>query len=107
MDSRRFDALARTLSAGASRRGALRGLVAAVVALAITGDAEARKRRRKKKRCRKLRQPCRPEGRKCCNGRTCGGVPPDHFCCQQGGEPCKGNGDCCNRQCFAKTCALN
>lgn len=91
------------------------GLTAGALAAAHFGlsnlSADARKkhkRRKHKKRCRKLGETCTDGGRACCSGRTCGGDPAlGTFCCQQGGETCSGNEDCCNRQCFQGACALN
>jgi hypothetical protein len=60
-----------------------------------------------KKRCKRLGKPCVPGGRRCCNGRTCGGPPESRFCCKQGGEPCEKNRHCCNLACIARECALN
>ena len=86
--------------------GGLAGLL-----LGLPGEARKKRRKRrrnKKKRCKKLGQPCTDGGRRCCHGRTCGGDPAlGTFCCKQGGEPCKKDGDCCNRQCFQGSCALN
>jgi hypothetical protein len=84
------------------------GAVAIVASTLLAAEPASAKRRRRKKRCKKLRQPCQDGGRKCCKGRTCGGNPANGtFCCQQGGEPCKGDGDCCNEQCVDGLCALN
>ena len=96
MDDTRFDAWTRRrfgLAAG--------GVLAPLLGLARTEQAVARKR------CRKLGKPCVIGGRRCCKGRTCGGPPPDRFCCKQGGESCKKPRHCCNLTCFRGKCALN
>lgn len=83
------------------------GLAASLLGIVPSEDTAAKKKRKKKKRCKKLRESCNPEGRTCCNDRTCGGPPEARFCCQQGGESCDGNGDCCNQTCIQGACALN
>lgn len=86
------------------------GLAMGSLTISLAGLADARPidARNKKKRCKTLRQSCNPAGRRCCDGRTCGGDPAlGRFCCKQGGEPCRGNGDCCNVQCVQGLCALN
>jgi hypothetical protein len=88
------------------------GLMASLVSFLSFPDTSAGKKRKNKKKkrrkCKKLRESCVDGGRRCCHGRTCGGDPANGtFCCQQGGESCSGNGDCCNLQCFQGACALN
>lgn len=105
MDRFRFDSWTRRrvgLAAG--------GLAVALADLSPVDAKKKRKRRKNKKRrkCKKLRESCVDGGRRCCHGRTCGGDPANGtFCCQQGGESCSGNGDCCNLQCLQGACALN
>ena len=84
---------------------AVAGFMASLGGLTNADPAGARKK--KKKRCTRLGKACIPEGRRCCHGRTCGGPPEARFCCEQGGEACSGNGDCCNLQCIDGLCALN
>lgn len=63
---------------------------------------------KRKKRCKKLGEPCLPDGKRtCCHKHTCGGPPEARFCCKQGGEPCKKSRDCCNLTCEQGSCALN
>ncbi len=83
MDAYRFDALARTLAPGASRRRALAGLVSGLLAAAGLGlggarrpDATAKKRRRKVRR--------------------------NAFGCVSAGEFCKHAGQCCSGVCRGK-----
>jgi hypothetical protein len=89
------------------------GLVAGALATSRIGAADLtvdakKKHKHKKKRCKKLGESCTDGGRRCCNGRTCGGNPANGtFCCKQGGTPCSKNRDCCNEQCFEGACALN
>jgi hypothetical protein len=88
MDPRRFDALARALVSGASRRRALAGLAGGLLAAltAATGPgATARKRRKKRKKKRRCEphcaaaKPCGPDG---CGG-SCGTCQDPETC--QGG----------------------
>src|SRR5687768_9112750 len=92
MDAHRFDALARALAPGATRRRALAGLVGgvlAVVAPAAAGRGAAARRRRNKRKKRKktwrcephcaAAKPCGPDG---CGG-TCGTCQDPETC--QGG----------------------
>jgi hypothetical protein len=92
----------------------LGGALAALAALfaerrsAGAGKPRRRKKRRKaKRRCIAIGMTCLDGGKPCCDGLTCGGPPPDTFCCKQGGEPCRTARDCCNLQCFEGSCALN
>jgi hypothetical protein len=105
MDGSRFDSWTRR------RIGLAAGGMAATLAGLFSADANKKKKRRKNKKrrkCKKLRESCVDGGRRCCHGRTCGGNPANGtFCCQQGRESCRGNGDCCNLQCFQGACALN
>lgn len=95
MDHLRFDALTRSLSAHASRRGLVQSLtgssLAALVGLAVVvPDVDAKKKRRKKKKkkqpklpapvfnqfgCLDIGQPCRGVASLCCSG-ICEGLPP-------------------------------
>jgi hypothetical protein len=102
MESDRFDALTRSLTTGASRRGLLTGVTSgllAVLPLSLTG-AEAKKKRKNKKpkNCR-TEVGCVPEPR----NTTCGGHCGDRInnCGQTIGCPtcsgervCLSNGSC-------------
>lgn len=89
MDSRRFDALTRTLAAAGTRRGVMSWLAA----LPLLGspdtllDVEARKKRRGKKK----KKTCK--GKKKC-GKKC---IPQSGCCSSG--ECGANGACVNNSC--------
>ncbi len=89
MDATGFDALARRLAGGATRRGALRRLAAGVLAaaLASAGPREAAAARcpRGKKRCRGA---CIPQSR-CCSSRDCA---PGELCAK--GRCVTGQGTC-------------
>ena len=82
MDTDRFDALARQVCTGRSRRGLLRTLLGSGLAFAGAAGgelltAEARKRRRKKKKSckggkKRCGKACIPSGN-CCKDSDCGG----------------------------------
>jgi hypothetical protein len=81
MDVVRFDALTRTLGAGASRRGILGGVLAALGLGALApADGAAKKKNTKKAKknafgCLNVGQQCRGKDRKCCSG-ICQGKKP-------------------------------
>jgi hypothetical protein len=83
MDSHCFDRLARLLSAGASRRGIMRGLASAglgVVVSRIPGAVEAKKKRPKKLKrnsygCVDVGLACHGNSGNCCSG-ICEGKKP-------------------------------
>lgn len=99
MDSTKFDAVARRMASGLSRREALRGLAAgAVVAAAgavglgvVSADAK-----KKPKRCKKAGARC-TSNKQCCTGKTkricevpTGGSNSDTFCTGGTGAKCGG-----------------
>lgn len=93
MDATRFDALARRLVNGLTRRDALRGLVAgAAVAATGVGAREA-----SAARCRKAGEQCN-RSKECCpkeTGRICKQPNPpsgSEVCCSPKGEKCGGEG---------------
>lgn len=99
MDQARFDALARALGNGMSRRGALLAALTALPtagALAQTGEPDGAKKKRK--RCRKDS----PEGQCCTNKKGCacdnGGVVCGVECCAVGGS-------CTDGACAATGCS--
>lgn len=105
MDAERFDAMVRSLSSSASRRGALAGVLGSALGLlARAGEAAAKKRRRKKKRVPPAPVGCQADcvGRVCgpdsCGTGTCGDCGPCKNC--QGGA-CfdKVNGTACGGVC--------
>ncbi len=108
MDGQRFDALARTLASGMTRRRGLKALVGAVTGAAVAAvgldDAEARQV------CRVAGQVCRKPG-DCCS-KFCG--PANQFgrqycdLCPDDGLPC-GAGSCCDRgeSCLNGECCAN
>jgi hypothetical protein len=96
MDATGFDALARRLGAGVSRRRTLGWLGAGSVAAALAGlgleEAAAAKCRRGKKKCRGTCIPksrCCPTKSRCCRTRDC---PPGGICTQ--GKCVTGQGTC-------------
>ena len=96
MDATKFDAVARRLASGLTRRAALRGLAAGAVAAAVGGtavtgeDALARKRCLKNQDlCRKTRQCCQDKGRRLCR-QVEDASNSDTFCCSPEGETCAG-----------------
>jgi hypothetical protein len=101
MDGSRFDAWTRRRFGQAAG-----GLAGSLLAMGEFADAEAGKRR-----CKKLGEPCKPDGkRKCCRrkGLQCREDPPIEFrCCRKGGEPCTASGvegECCSLDCRNGTC---
>jgi hypothetical protein len=98
VDRERFDALARGLARGTSRRGAVAGLAALTgVGLSQLHETAAKKRKSKKKRCLRVRRPCRAGARKkCCAGLTCGDneCGGGDFCLRKLNGGCKGRCDC-------------
>jgi hypothetical protein len=89
MHATRFDALTRSLGTGASRRGALAGVLGALGALGagalplVTGLAKSKKSRNRKKNrpkpnaygCLNVGQKCNGKNSKCCSG-ICQGKKP-------------------------------
>ena len=121
LDTRLFDALTRSLSAGASRRrtlGALAALPAVGGLLAVIGAEDAGARKKKRKRKKKKKKACTPQptaqtcAAKCgtvtnnckqaVNCGSCGCNPPCGACetctsarvCQPCANCCDGNGVC-------------
>ena len=94
MDDRRFDALARSLAAGGSRRAALRllggGLLAALARFGLADEAAADDRDAS---CRGTCDQCTKDGQ-CCSGR-----------CREGACRCKPRGSCkVDRACCSGQC---
>jgi hypothetical protein len=105
VESNRFDSLARSLSAGESRRGAIKALAVSGLALGMArfglGQADAKKKRKK------LGQTCKKS--KQCKGslvcqitdevpdpdQICRDVPAAKRCCVKLGERCDHGCDCC------------
>jgi hypothetical protein len=92
MDATKFDALARRLVSGVTRREALRGLVAgaAVAAGGSTLKASAARCLRAGEQCNSNKQCCPKE-----TGRICKQPNPpsgSEVCCSPKGEPCGGEG---------------
>lgn len=99
MDSGRFDALARALTAATSRRAPLAALALGALAqftpLSLT--VARKKKKKKKKKCKVdcAGKVCGPSN---CPGKSCGTCPA--------GESCKANGRCaCDAEPLATTCA--
>jgi hypothetical protein len=92
MDGPRFDTWTRRRFGLASG-----GALAAVLAPAVSSDADARKK--KKKRCRKLLQSCEPQGKAnaCCRGLGCDPVSGETglHCCLGRQERCSSPAECC------------
>jgi hypothetical protein len=109
METRRFDALARELSTGTTRRQAAQVLGAGAVGAALTrlgfGAAAAKKKRNKQKRKKKqLGQTCK-KGKECQGALGCQltQADPDHCgtdaaakrCCVPQGGRCDYGCECC------------
>jgi hypothetical protein len=96
MDAEKFDAVARRLVSGLTRREALRGLVAGAVAAAIGGTALEAAAAAKKDRCRKVTKTCSNQDR-CCGKLTCGRsvLREGRFCCRKGEASCNDSKECC------------
>lgn len=112
MDTTRFDAIARRLSASDSRRGVVTRLAAAGLGLGLMPRDDARAKN-KKKRCRKRKQTCGGSNAKCCGSLVCQDVPgcgpPDApggaYCCSKPQGSCASACDCCDfGQCVEGTC---
>ena len=112
MDGPKFDAVARRLASGLTRRGAVRGLVAGAVGAVAsrTGLREAEAGRR---RCLRAGEQCDRNGQ-CCpkqTGRICKQPNPpsgSEVCCSPKGEPCGGenqNGPVKPQCCFPLRCS--
>jgi hypothetical protein len=100
MDDTRFDAWTRRRFGLATGGG-----IAALLGLAASEVAEAKKNKKKrKKRCRKLGRGCNPGGkRKCCGKLKCDRISfepsPKTRCCRKAGQPCGDDLDCCENLC--------
>ncbi|MGH2616207.1 MAG: hypothetical protein ACRDJC_13265 [Thermomicrobiales bacterium] len=114
MDDDRFDALARFLGQGVSRRAAAARLAAlGGMGLAGLDNVDARKGKKGKKKANKKKKakknkerclriserPCRTD-EECCEDLVCRRIPgcpqPDLLrCCGQEDEPCDNDCDCC------------
>jgi hypothetical protein len=124
MDSSHFDRLVRSFGASASRRTALRGLVAGVLGAtgigATLSELDARRRRRRgnrnRRRCGKQYDGCNRES-DCCDGLICKQLTNpnaeakfDGTCaykrgCGKKNDYCGKNRDCCRQfQCRGKRC---
>ena len=94
MEATKFDAVARRLASGLSRREAVRGLAAGAVA-AVAGAIGLEEASAAKRRCLKAGQQCN-SNRQCCpkkTGRICDQPNPpsgSEVCCSPKGEPCGG-----------------
>jgi hypothetical protein len=94
VDSQRFDALARSLVLGASRRALAGGLAAALLGSAgfdPIADAGARKRKqleRNKYGCVNVGNPCGGRDRVCCSG-ICKGKKDRSRCAAHGADVCR------------------
>lgn len=110
MDSNRFDAFTRGISANDTRRGVLKTLAAVGAGLGLTQigqllEVEAGKKRRKRrnrKRKKKLNKRCKKN--KQCKGKlACKKSDPENSCfgktkkrcCIREGKPCDDSCDCC------------
>ena len=95
MDATKFDALARRLGNGLSRRAALRGLAAGAAAAAVGAVAHTETSARLPDRCLRAGQLCNSNA-ECCTrrtGRICDQPNPpsgSEVCCSPLGEPCGG-----------------
>jgi hypothetical protein len=115
MDGQPFDALVRTLFAGASRRGLLTavasGLVASLAHPLAADETEARRRRRRKKNKRRADSRSTPSpptscpsGQRLCPEGIC--LPVDECCLQE--KACSGGcipvEECCGGCATGQTC---
>jgi hypothetical protein len=129
VEETRFDALARSVGAGATRRSALRGVVAGLLgsiglaAVLDDADAQNRRRRRRRNRRRSGRRNCGAQyagcntGGDCCTGLECRELRNpsaeqnfDGTCaypvgCGKKNDFCEKNRDCCRRfRCRGRKC---
>ena len=89
MDSKRFDAVTRTLGDGFTRRGAL-GVLAGIAALGLSEGLAKRKHRGNGQRQHRGKR----SGRKQEAGTE--KASPGKSACRPAGHPCEGNQECCN-----------
>lgn len=95
MDATKFDAVARRLASGLTRRDAARGLVAGAVAAVVGGAGREAVEARRHRRCLRAGEQCDRSGQ-CCpkkTGRICRQPNPpsgSEVCCSPKGEPCGG-----------------
>ena len=100
MDINRFDSLVRTLSAGDSRRGAIRALAASGLAVGLTRLGLDRTDAKKKKK--KLGQTCK-KSKQCQGSLVCQPTNSQNSCydttvkrcCKKLGERCDDGCECC------------
>ena len=103
MDGRQVDDLSRSISAGASRRGVLVKLTAALLAAGAvhmpgTHDTEAKRRRRKKRKNGKNAPPPPPNCAPNCAGKNCGPDGCGSTCGEcAGGQVCTGGLCACSQ----------
>ena len=96
----RFDELTRRMSAVASRRTVLKGVVATALGgafMRVRGSEHAAARARVRMACARLGQPCdtvagTPGNKICCPHLAC---DTDLTCCKPENESCVSNDDCC------------
>lgn len=79
--------------------------------LGWTAAADVKKKRRRKKRCKRLGDPCKPNGkRRCCGRLRCDKTlasNPSVFCCKGESESCGAHIECCDELgCPSRTCVL-
>jgi hypothetical protein len=115
MDAKKFDAVARRLVSGLTRREALRGVAAGAVAAVAGGTALEAAVAGNRARCLRAGAQCN-RSKECCpndTGRICDQPNPpsgSEVCCSPKGEPCGGEGpngprkpQCCQRfKCSSK-----
>ncbi|CAA9547706.1 MAG: hypothetical protein AVDCRST_MAG59-1424 [uncultured Thermomicrobiales bacterium] len=95
MDGTMFDAVARRLGSGLTRRAGVRGLVAGALGLAAGRAATLEAAAAGRRRCLKAGDQCDRSGQ-CCpktTGRICKQPNPpsgSEVCCSPKGEPCGG-----------------
>ena len=121
MDATKFDAVARRLASGLSRREALRGLAAGAIAAlgggaalrsaaAQDGDLARQRCLRNDDLCNRTRQCCQDKGKRLCR-QVQDASNSDTFCCSPEGEECagrKGDGSLAYpRCCLGLKCSSN
>lgn len=94
MDESRFDALARRLATGTSRRAGLKAAIGGLfgvgmAALAPAGESGAKKKKKKRSACPQPGQPCAFHAQ-CC------GMCRAGQCCAGNHQQCAESKDCCD-----------